>query len=173
MKRLFHNVVWPAVAGNVAWAFFTVLVEAHWSDHIFWARLAALLAVGIYLAADWYNTDEVFSKINPSYWVADAFLAPAIAVFAIATQARNPWAVYAIAVTFFVAIIGHLFGAWDDTAPGTSAIKERRKLAAVNAMGLLIIGVAALFGPPYTIWSAPIAIALVVTIFLAYAYRHR
>ena len=172
MKRLFHNVVWPAVAGNVAWAFFTVLEEAKWCDQAFWIRLASLMAVGVYLAADWCNTDAVFSEINPKYWVADAFLAPALAVFAIATQAHNSWSAYAIAFAFAAAIVGHRFGAWDKASKAPSPMRKRYTLAGINASGLVILGAGACLGPPYMAWSIPVAITLVVTIFLAYEHYH-
>lgn len=173
MKRLFQNVIWPAIAGSVAWAFFTVLVEAHWLDHTFWARLLALFAVAVYLAVDWYNTDLVFDRINPYYWIADAVLAPLTALFAIATYANSPWGPYAIALALVAAIVGHLFGAWDESRPGTSAWGQRIKLAGINASGLLVLVIGSMIAPPYRGYSASVAIALVVTIFLIYSRERK
>src|SRR5258705_1440010 len=173
MKRLFQNVIWPAIAGSVAWAFFTVLVDARWSDYVFWAKLLALLAVAVYLAVDWYRTDLVCKTINSFYWIADAFLAPLIALFAAATFAQSVWAPYAIALAFVAAIVGHLFGAWDESRPPASAWDQRIKLAAINALGLVVLGIGSRLARPYRDFSAPVAIALVVTIFLVNARKRR
>src|SRR5437870_1370028 len=173
MKRLFHNVIWPAIAGSVAWAFFTVLVEAD-LHHAFWAKLLALSAVAVYLAVDWYHTDLVRETINPYYWIAEAFLAPLTALFAIATQADSSWGPYAIALAFVAAIVGHLFGAWDEgPRPGTSEWGQRIELAAINASGLVVLAIGSVLPTTYRVYSAPVAITLVVTIFLVYTHKRR
>ena len=171
MQKLFQNVIWPAIAGSVAWAFFTVLVEADWLDYAFWARLLALFAVSVYLAVNWYKTELASGTINSSYWIADAFLAPLTALFAIATHAKSTWGPYAIALAFVAAIVGHLCGAWDTSPPGTSPLGQRIKLALINASGLLVLAIGTALAPQYRVYSAPVAIAMVVTIFLIYTHK--
>ena len=126
MKKLFQNVVWPAVAGSVAWSFFFVLVEKEPSD-LYEGRLGALFAVFIYLAADWCLTEAIFEDINPYYWIADIFLASSISIFAIITtqpclfdnsqntnvQLCSDRPPKFIAAMYGIAILFHLLGAWD------------------------------------------------------------
>lgn len=173
MKRIFQNVIWPAIAGNVAWAFFTVLVEANWLDHAFLARLLSLLAVATYLATDWHATDISLEKINPQYWIADAFLAPAIALFAISVQSKSGWEPYAIEMTFVVAIIGHLFGSWDETERGTSSWPNRLKLVAINSIGLVLLFAGTVLPQRFQVYSIPAAIIVVVVLYIYYLRKNR
>jgi hypothetical protein len=169
MERLFQNVIWPAAAGNVAWAFFTVITKPEWSEGDFWARLLVLLFVAVYLGADWKNTDSMSVKqqLRPLYWIADAFLAVATVVFAIAIESRLPWANWALVALFIVAIGGHATGLW---APKTGTYK-RCTLIGINASGLVIVFVG-LFLPAFSICAPPVAVTLVVLLYLGFLRRH-
>lgn len=177
MPKLFQGVIWPAVAGSVAWSFFTVLVMESSHEERFWPKLVALFAIAVYLAADWVSTESFFGKISPWYWIADTFLAPATAVFAIATEKGiDSWAKGVIGIAFVVAIIAHLFGAWDLKDEGTpkktwkdrwkDGWKNRIALAVINFIGVVVL----LFGNCllHPIWVTPIAMASVAICYLIY-----
>lgn len=179
MPKLFQYVIWPAVAGSVAWSFFTVLVMESSHEERFWPKLVALFAIGVYLAFDWVSTESFFGKINPTYWIADAFLAPATAVFAIATEkAIDSWAKWAIGIAFVGAIIAHLFGAWDLKDEGTpkktwkdrwkDGWKNRIALAVINFIGVALLLIGGCISHQNSLWVTPISIASVVFFYMIY-----
>ena len=49
-RDFFVELVWPAAAGNVAWAFLTVAIGENWCSADVLARLAVLLLLAVYLA---------------------------------------------------------------------------------------------------------------------------
>jgi hypothetical protein len=55
LNRLFNGLIWPAIAGNVAWALFTVAISLKNIDFTcpVYANLAALLFVAWYLMYNW------------------------------------------------------------------------------------------------------------------------
>jgi hypothetical protein len=168
VEKLFQSLIWPAAAGNVAWAFFTTLLEARWSQGNFWAKLVGLLSVSVYLAADYVNTGSMRDKATPQYWwIADACLAVAIVVFAIATSLMNlAWAKWALALAFIVAIFGSALGAWETTETVKKKWCNRLFLVGINALGLIILIAGDLFFPEFSIWFPPFAITLTVVLYL-------
>lgn len=165
MIALVNNVIWPAVAGNILWAFLQVASGPIISDPSFWLRLASLLFVGVYLAIDWVNTQKE-NKINENYWKFDLPLAASLATFAIGTQLDVSWTAYPLAAAFLVAIVGHCKGAWDSSGQQSSC-KSRAARAGFNALGLLILFVGMCAKEPFSLWLTPAAIILVVVLFLS------
>lgn len=163
LNPLVHNVIWPAVAGSVLWTFLQVAADPNITGPR-GPRLAALLVIGVYLAIDWVNTDQV-ENINENYWRYDMPLAASLATFAVATQFGARWAAWALAAAFAVAIIGHCFGAWDSLAQPSSC-KARATLAGFNALGLLVLLIGTSIDEPYALWLTPIAVLSVVVLFL-------
>ena len=165
MNKLVHNVIWPAVAGNVLWAFLQVLADPPANGSVLFQRLASLLFFGCYLANDWIKRDAATS-INENYWKYDLPLAASTATFAIATQGGLPWAPVALAAAFVVAAVGHCNGAWDPyDAPSNR--KQRRALAGMNVGGLAILLIGWFLGAAVSPWSVPIAISVVVVLFVS------
>jgi hypothetical protein len=111
---LFQSVIWPAVAGNVAWALFTVAVlEFDQNPRSFYFERLVLLAImAAYLFLDWSNTERIKGSLRPYYWVADAFLASAIAALAIATQAQKGEGRWFLVAVFGAAFGGQICNAW-------------------------------------------------------------
>jgi hypothetical protein len=111
---LFQSVIWPAVAGNVAWAIFTVAVLEFGENprSFYFERLALLVTVTAYLFLDWTNTEKIKSNLKRYYWVADAPLASAIAALAIAAQARTGEGWWFLVAVFVVAGSGQIANAW-------------------------------------------------------------
>jgi len=58
VKELFSDLVWPAAAGNVAWAFATVSLSESWSADTL-SRLFLLLMIAFYLGIGW-------NRLSPS-----------------------------------------------------------------------------------------------------------
>lgn len=113
MAALFQSVIWPAVAGNVAWAFFTVLIQ-EWAQGgaYSWPRLCLLGALAIYLCLDWMHTESIKAELRPWYWVGDVFLATAIAAVAIAAQASVGDGRLLLVGVFAASAGAQLCGAW-------------------------------------------------------------
>ncbi|MDR4467238.1 MAG: hypothetical protein MRJ68_02950 [Nitrospira sp.] len=164
MKKLVHNVVWPAVAGNVLWSFLQLLSDPTASDPAPWPRLVSLLLVGAYLSIDWIHTENE-PQINDFYWIADVPLAAALAAFAVATQLGVTWAPIALAAAFLVATVGHCFGAWDKTT-SPSSCKARAGFAGINVLGPIVLFIGTFLNQPLSDWSTPVAVLLVVSLFL-------
>ena len=170
MNKLVHSVIWPAVAGNVLWAFLQVAAGPVVTCPALWPRLFSLLFVGVYLSIDWVNTDKVIGTINKNYWRYDVSLAASIATFAIATQSCASWAPFPLALAFAVAVIGHCNGAWDADGQSSSC-KARAALAGMNALGLAVLLIGWFFNESVALWSMPGAILLVVVLFLSLRKR--
>jgi len=165
LKKLVHSVIWPAVAGNVLWAFLQVAADPSVVGTILWPRLASLLLIGVYLSIDWIKTEND-TQINETYWRFDVPLAASIATFAIATQIGAPWAPVPLALAFAVATLGHCFGAWD-TNGERSSCKARAAFAGINALGPIVLLVGMFFNGTLGLWSTPTAVLLVVGLFLS------
>lgn len=165
MNRLLHNVIWPAVAGNILWAFLQVLVKG-WNggNPSYFPNLSALFLVGVYLAIDWVDTEKT-SDINDCYWKFDLPLATALALFAICTQDGVWWSKYALVAAFVVIVLGHLYGAWDLKTKASSSI-SRATLASFNALGIVLLIAGSFVTAPYSLWLTPVSIFVVVALFL-------
>jgi len=166
MTNLIHSVIWPAVAGNILWAFLYVAADPKVTGMSTWTKLIALLAIGFYLSRDWIQRISVIFPDRWKYWGVDAALAAALATFAIVTQLDRTWSGWVLAVAFAIAILGHCWGSWDP-ADKSKAIdpRTRAKFAAYNAIGLLILGLGLIVPLPYAVFP-PIAIGSVVLLFI-------
>jgi hypothetical protein len=163
MNELVRNVVWPAVAGNVLWSFLQVAIEQPVAPTPLLPRLAALLAVGLYLAIDWIN--GVGLSFRSRYWKFDIPLATAIATFAIATPKSAPVAFWALGAAFSIAVVGHLNGAWDPQKK-ISHKSARRMLAAMNGLGLALL-VGDRFARVAPEWDQAVSLTIAIGLFLA------
>jgi hypothetical protein len=172
MIHLFQNLIWPAVAGNVAWAFFSVAVGEPMACTVA-ARLTALFLVAGYLIADWLSMEKYLrdsrDKVNPLFWIADALLAASLATFAVATadkaQSKETWVDGSLLAIFVVAMGGHLFGAWRKEG-ATPRIRRHKQvaLAIVNLLGVVAAGLGIWLWDDPCKWHRPVAVAIVVTL---------
>ena len=163
MGKLFQNVIWPAAAGNVAWAFFTVIATEGTSGDS-WAKLATLFFLAIYLGADWMDRESMLTShlLKSYYWIPDVFLAPAIVAFAIAAEGNLPMAKWALAAVFVAALFGHISGLWK---PLTQNVPYRRgSLIAMNLLGLIIL-VGGLY-TGFSVWAPPVAVTFTIVLYM-------
>lgn len=140
LPKLMQQVMWPAVAGNVAWGFFTLLMEGNFSDLDYWARLCALLFTAIYLALDWLYTEHIKENLPARYAPHEAVLAALISLFSIAISQEHPkgWSIWVLCMIFALVIFGHSRNAWE-TDPHIRQLHNRSFLMGVNVVGLLIL----------------------------------
>jgi hypothetical protein len=124
-----------------------------------------LLFIGVYLAIDWVDTDQVKESINQNYWRYDMPLATSLAIFAVATQFGARWAVCPLAAAFAIVIAGHWRGAWDLEGKNSSG-KARKTLAGSNALGLLVLLIGTFVEEPYALWRTPVAVLSVIVLYL-------
>jgi len=168
LNPLVHNVIWPAVAGSILWTFLQVAVDPNITSPRA-PRLAALLAIGVYLAIDWMDVHAVEETINEKYWRYDVPLAAFLATFAVATQFNAWWAAWPLAAAFAVAIVGHICGAWDLSSEASSPKKKKRwALAGCNALGIALLCIGMFLEEPYALWLTPAAIISVVVLYLKF-----
>lgn len=174
MWKLLHGLIWPAVAGSVVWAFFTVAIDK-WSaigdaGYLVIAQLVALLFFAVYLAADWWYTNQKEVNMRPCYWPFDALLAIAITVSAIAlslTSVEIQVAKLSMALAFFITAIGHLLGAWEEDQSHNYKVNwfNRVWLVVINLFGLLIL---LIFWLTPSLWPLSIAVAVVVISYIVF-----
>jgi hypothetical protein len=164
MKKLFQSLIWPAAAGNVAWAFFTVAVQETWAAPTVAARLTVLLLLAVYLALDWMSTESELDRLKSWYWVADAFHVVAIVALAIATQLNTQRLAYFLAAVYAVTIVGHIAGAWEPTGTVRKCWRNRALLAGISVLGLVLMLVLPYVLAEGSLWHLPITMAIGVTL---------
>ncbi len=165
--NLFSSVIWPAVAGNVAWAFFSVLVlEGDLSPRSFYfERLGLLAIVAAYLFLDWTHTEKIKERLKRYYWIADMFLAAAIAALAVAAQALKGDGRWFLLAVYLAAVIGHVTDSW--VAAGTVRGWGPR-LWWVGLYG--VASLIAAFGGTGWGWHLVVSVGLVVLVWILVRY---
>ena len=139
MKGLMLNLLWPAVAGNVVWVFFSGLFEIS-SKEIDFAKIIALFFLSWYLCLDFVNTQEKQENLKDEFYKADLPLAFAIIFFAHSIHYKPNWSLWFLIAIFLIAGIGHWFGAWEEKTPpvGVEADDERVEKLIINGGGFII-----------------------------------
>lgn len=144
MNKLFQDLIWPAVAGNVAWAFFTVATSEKWCGPGVIPRLIALSLMAIYLCYEWLTTDIEKDNLKETYWVGDILHTTFIILFAIMIQNPENWenlspfsCTNLILPLFFVVTIGgHLSKVWEPKNKSNPCY--RWKLAGNSFIGIIV-----------------------------------
>jgi peptidoglycan/LPS O-acetylase OafA/YrhL len=170
MNKLFQNLIWPAVAGNVAWAFFSIAIGEKWKDIGVAPRLLSLLLLAIYLCYDWTTTDVVKDRLKHNYWIGDAFHTVTIVVFAISAQSKDlwdnidaSWTNWTLIIVYLTTAIGHLTGIWEpEDVNSKRKWKARIILAGFCLIGVVVYIFSPLFFDVNTLWHLPISIASIL-----------
>jgi hypothetical protein len=156
--------IWPAAAGNVAWAFFSVVVDPSRDgvEQILLATVLFLLAA--YLLLDWVETDERADRLRRYFWIGDAAFAAAIVTFAIGIQVGNPSSQKFLCAVYLTAAVGHLLGFWSDRGCATPKTRRlswwyRLESAGANLLGLAILWLLIRFGTDVPI-ALPVSMAV-------------
>lgn len=141
-KDLLHNLIWPAVAGNVAWAFFTVLItevlvtKENIAPLIF-GRLAALLLLSVYLIIVYIRSEAGTGH------TFDMLHAVSIILCAISFQSPNVSSLlmttFLIAL-FIIAALGHWTGRWIPNTVKQKIRLKKFKVGLINFIGAVLCG---------------------------------
>lgn len=135
---LMQAVAWPAAAGNVAWAFLSIIAKPNVGASA--PQLAVLALLATYLFADWFYTETVRRNLKAGYYWADAPLAFLIAAFAIGVYEAAPWTVPCLFLVFGVAIVAHMAGAWEPAdRTFTRSFERKLLLLAPSLIGVLLL----------------------------------
>jgi len=111
-KCLFLDLLWPAAAGNVAWAVAQVAIDYD-SGQSSASRLAVLILLAIYLIIDWSRSKSLPEK-SRRYWKGDAIHLISIVAFAVAVAGnKSTISEWSLAVVFLVGVVGHSAGVWE------------------------------------------------------------
>lgn len=168
LLKLFQDLLWPAVAGNVLWSFFTLWIDVYFpppSDKPIGfpadahARILVLALLGVYLCYDWVRMLQGDRK--DFAWIADLPHAASITVFALMVQSGRNQMEVALIVLLAVTGGGHLTTLWEKkTEPKCGC--RRVVLAVINFVGA---GAVCTFhdiagGTPR--WNLPIAMVIVL-----------
>lgn len=159
LKRFLTDIAWPAMAGNVAWAFFTVAIDPGCGGNTL-PRLGTLLVLALYLSAEWYRITKVGATYLGLYF--DLFLVICIVWFAIATQANKGAPGFALVVIFTAVGIGHLCNVWPPIGPG----KGNFEFGLVNLLVAAALSIALLVNSSWQPWSNLIAMGTVLIFWL-------
>lgn len=143
-EKIYQDLVWPALAGNIIWSVFSILVEN--VDNLLPAlfRFLALIVLGVYVTYTYKKYDE--GKGHPF----DYFHAAAIIAFAIAVQANSGLMEWFISVLFGSAALGHWFGPW-----GNDCLVKYKAMRHTLVGGIFLIGIVLFFIIPDSICSLP------------------
>jgi hypothetical protein len=165
MTKLFQALIWPAIAGSVGWALFTVLISEPWAGSEFWYRVALLVVLAIYLASDWIATEDELDSLKHWYWVGDAFHAITIAALAIAVQLNKAHLPVYLTFVLGVAAFWHLAGAWEpETLP--NRIRKRFVFVGINVLGFVILAIATRAAAGSLV-ALPVALLVTDTLWIA------
>lgn len=139
IHKLFQNLIWPAVAGNVAWSFFSIIIMEFPSVDIFvYTRLVLLFLLAIYLGDDWMVTEKEADNLKDNYWIGDAFHSIAITFLALSIYSNKEESMFWSSILVLtIPIIAHIFGCWELKNDSENKFKKRISLAAIDGLGLI------------------------------------
>ena len=157
LDEFLKNVAWPAVAGNVAWSFATVVIDQGINVDTA-PRLGALLVLAIYLSAEWYRSKEINTTVTSAS--LDLLFVICIIWFAIATQANKGLPGAALLVILVGVGVGHLCGVWPPAGKGKGNIPH----GCVSLLTAVVLGVAWFVNRSWPPWIALGALIVVLVV---------
>jgi hypothetical protein len=160
ISDLFKDLIWPAAAGNVAWALLQIVVSPAPHKELV-LRVVLLSLVAVYLAIDWSRSKSLAVK-TVRYWVADFVFVSGIVIFAIALASDKTEAFLesSLASVFLVGGLAHVLGAWET---GEKPNWWRRfSLAGCGFGGILALGTGRIICRGPSLWTVLVALALVL-----------
>ncbi|MEZ0129437.1 hypothetical protein AB9T88_06540 [Flavobacterium sp. LBUM151] len=138
--KLFQNLIWPAVAGNVAWSFFSILIsDFPTKDNFTFTRLILLLLLAIYLGDDWIVTEKEADNLKDLYWIGDSFHAVAITILSLSIYSNKEGIMFWASISVLVIpIIAHLCGCWELKNDTGKKLRKRIGLSSIAGIGLIV-----------------------------------
>jgi hypothetical protein len=148
-RQAFQDLVWPAVAGNVTWSFFTLLIGPSpvpaGDPASLVERIFVLLLLSGYLIGDWLRTH---GENRPAfYWLFDGLHLTALTAFAIgaATGQDFIWLRWSLTALLGITAFGHALKAFGESRG------RRFAYAVANALGIPVAWFANFEAP----WLSP------------------
>ncbi len=139
LNRLFASVFWPAAAGNVFWAIWSLIVDppSALGNDEYASSLVVMSALTIYLTANWVLDfgSEQQVVTSPWYWVAQTTHVMTMVAVSMAATLRFDWIAPASAVFFLVNVMGHGSGLW---SPRDGNVRAHVALHGTAAIACLI-----------------------------------
>lgn len=138
MQRIvLQQLVWPAVAGNVAWSFFTLMLVGNGPQRF--ERLVLLFLLALYLGTEWSHSYNQSHELKKASWLGDAVLASAIAMLAIAAQDGSRKGFWFLLFVFVASAGAHWYGAWTPSN-GRRRWTAKHSWFVLNFFAVLIAG---------------------------------
>ena len=135
IKDLLQNLIWPAVAGNVSWSFFTVLVSEPIQFPDVCGRLTALFLLSVYLLITYIKSNKEGYEEN----MFDIFYSIMIVLCAVSINAKSKYMEIILIALFMVSAIGHWTGRWMPSTVATTKKGIRKALVgSINLSGAVI-----------------------------------
>lgn len=157
LDEFLKNVAWPAVAGNVAWAFATLAID-HGMNVNTAPRLGVLFVLAIYLSAEWYRSRKI-TTTETGLWL-DLLFVICIVWFAIATQSDKGLPGVALILILVGTGLGHLCGVWPPTGQGKGNIPH----GVVSLLSGVVLGITWIVTCSWNVWLALGAITFVLVV---------
>ena len=149
--KLVHELMWPAVAGNVLWTFAAMTIAPPGSPDTFWPRTLSLFWIGGYTVTAWAMSLTKESKDQPGYLLVEFAFAASLTAASHALYNDHARPTAFAAVVFLTALCGHLSGIW--SLPG-SRHSQRMKLIDGVAVILSLAANAGLDSTTQRHWSS-------------------
>ncbi|MGO4135026.1 hypothetical protein ACEQ6A_10745 [Rhizobium brockwellii] len=163
-KNLFESVFLPAVAGNILWTLFTMMLDCITVAEL--PRLAMLLILAYYVVVDWllYKLIDA-SQTSFRYWLFESFYLLAVTVTALSAQLAPIYLRWFLTGYFVIVILGHVCNAWE---AGESSGMKRGRLITANIVGVAVLWIGQFYFT-WPDWSIPLSFAFALVLWLIWA----
>jgi hypothetical protein len=176
--RVFDDLFWPAAAGNVAWALFTLVLAPGGAGEP-WARGAMLFFLGVYLVLSWLRSRDSGHTPLPLAFDAMHLITVALLAIALSQPTSGPERLrWLLTFVLLVTTVGHAFTVWDPPA-SQSALRDdafkwkmRKRRSALSLPGVVGIATA------WLAWSDQrpllrMAVAMLLALVVWWLVRYR
>ena len=164
LATLAQNIFWPAAAGNVFWALFSVTFDSDEHIAVVAPQAVLLFLAATYLSINWLrqHRSSVTENASVLFWILDWVHLIFIVITVNAAHYAPEWLSCALAAQLTVTTFGHVFGFWE--IPG-EASKRKYWLASINALGVASIFFSHAFGIPEE-WAPTFSFGLVLFLWI-------
>lgn len=165
-KFIFDGILTPAVAGNILWSFFNILLTVGSPTINDLPHLLMLFILSFYLLIDLLQTKtRDSSKMPMLYWIFETLFLLALTATALSTQLNPAMLKTYLTIYFATVIIGHLFDAW-----ALDNEIDRRKLVGANLIGLAVLWLGDSVGLAEG-WEAPVSFLFALVLWISWARK--
>lgn len=153
----FDGILWPAAAGNVAWATITVAMRESRPDD-FAARLILLGLLASYLSFEWWRRPRTIHGTPATVFGALHLITMAILATVIAENRSAEMMACILTLALGVTSFGHALALWGS--------ESRWWLCGVSVAGLVVLGIGWRVEPGLGESTIPVVVAAIVVLTL-------